>query len=202
MSPLPQRRKSPEEIAKLRDSFGMPGALDAGNAAKAAAAAESPHPTPATPSPLPEPAVERAPKPVRSLRKSERLAGNHGNRADPPLVSKLPQRRHSKDEIERIRRSEALSAMNATANRRLFPAHPLLITPGYLATAAAAGGILFYQIPLWATGACALFALAVAAFIILRHPVSRHHAAFIVVLAFLLLAFSALHYFPQLRHAT
>lgn len=202
MSPLPQRRKSPEEIAKLRDSFGIPGALEAGNAAKAAPDAEPPAPAPATPSPLPEPAVERAPKPIRSLRKSERLAESPGNRPDPPLVSKLPQRRHSNDEIERIRRSEALSTINAAPNRRLFPAHPLLITPGYLATVAAACGILFYQIPLWATGACALFALSIAAIIVLRHPVSRHHAAFIVVLAFLLLAFSALHYFPQLRHAT
>jgi K+-transporting ATPase A subunit len=44
--------------------------------------------------------------------------------------------------------------------------------------------------------------MLVAAFIGIRKPISRHHAAFIAVIALFVIIFGALHYFPHLRHAT
>lgn len=91
---LPQRRKSADEIAKLREGMGIPGAAPAEDEsappppppASAPAAAPAPKKTAAPPPrkqaappppPAPEPEIEeepitpRLPKPVRSLRKSE-----------------------------------------------------------------------------------------------------------------------------------
>ena len=259
MSLLPQRKKSPEEIAKLRENLGIPGA-----------AAETPQPSepaappaePAPPSyhvetivpaiheaavvedgdPLPlqtEPAAPVAgPKPVHSFKRSERVAASSSapvltaipgiaiataaNRAAkpvrslrkseqlPPAVplpesppdSRLPHQRHSDREIEEIRRREVLAMMNAAPNPRLFPAHPAIIIPGYVFPPAAAAGIWFYQFPIAATAGFAILSLAIAGLILWRKPISRHHAAFIAVLALFLIVFSALYYFPQLRHAT
>jgi hypothetical protein len=188
MSPLPQRRKSPEEIAKLRESFGIPTAEQP----------PSPEPEPPAPAPPPvQPAAEPA-KPPRTLRKADESIP----RLESPPDSNLPHQRHTREEIEAIRRREALAIMNTPPNRRLFPAHPALIAPGYLATVIAAAGIWFYQFPLWATALCVLASLAISGLVFARHPVSRHHAAFIAVLAVLLLVFASLYYFPQLRHAT
>jgi len=198
MTPLPQSRKSPEEIAKLRESFGVPGAGQPSS--PETPPAEKPESKHAKASP-PEPAEDRQPKPVRSLRKSERTEDSVPRLESPP-DSNIPHQRHSREELEAIRRREVLSMMNTAPNRRLFPAHPALIAPGYIAIAAAAAGIWVYQIPLWATAICAVVSFTIATLLFLRHPVSRHHAAFIAVLAVLLLAFSALYYFPQLRHAT
>jgi len=198
MTPLPQSRKSPEEIAKLRESFGVPATGQA--AVQETVPAEKPKPVPAKTAP-PEPDADHQSKPVRSLRKSERL-DDAVPRLESPPDSNIPHQRHSPEELEQIRRREVLSMMNTAPNRRLFPAHPALIAPGYLAIVVAAAGLWFYQIPLWATAICAVISFAVATLLFLRHPVSRHHAAFIAVLAVLLLAFSALYYFPQPRHAT
>jgi len=203
MSLLPQRKKSAEEIAKLRESFGVPGAEDS--------ARQDTPPEPREEE-LSDPihvVVEQesvepgpVPRPVRSLRKSEQLAPETSQRRESPPDSNLPHQRHSQREIEEIRRHEMLALMNAQPNPRLFPAHPALIIPGYLAIAAAAAGIWFYQIPVAVTAACAAASFAIAAVIFIKKPVSRHHAAFIAVLALFLVVFAALYYFPQLRHAT
>jgi hypothetical protein len=210
MSPLPQRKKSAEEIAKLRESLGVPGAV--GEETPAAPAAEVSQPAtavaeaPAERASLPPaqetpPPAAREPKPVRSLRKAERAAAPVPHRDSPP-DSSLPHQRHSAREIEELRRREMHSLMNSVPNPRLLPAHPALIIPGYLCSIAAAVGVWVYQMPPAATLVAVLAALAIAGFIWRRKPVSRHHAAFIAVFALFLLVFSALHYFPHLRHAT
>jgi hypothetical protein len=245
MSLLPQRKKSAEELAKLRETLGIPGAAaEPGETPAPAAPApradhvetivpaihqaalvedgDPPHlqTEPAAPvagpkpvhslkrsermpaAPVPTPvAASRGAKPVRSLRKSEHLPPAAPLPESPP-DSRLPHQRHSDREIEEIRRREVLSMMNAAPNPRLFPAHPAMILPGYLFPPAAAAGIWFYQIHIAATAMLAILSLAIAGVILWRKPVSRHHAAFIAVLALFLIVFSALYYFPQLRHAT
>ena len=119
-----------------------------------------------------------------------------------PPDSNLPHLRHSDREIAEIRRREALALMNARPNPKLFPAHPALIIPGYLSAIAGAVGFYFYQFPIAATLAFATVSLVVATIIGIRKPISRHHAAFIAVMALFVLVFGALHYFPHLRHAT
>lgn len=253
MSPLPQRKKSPEEIARLRDSLGVPGAprqfeetqdaaepsarkagdvdtIVASNHEAALVHPDETIPLVAQPAELPSgpkpvhsfkrserlpaaaattaaeaapPAVTldvRSPKPVRSLRKSEHLP--LPPQPESPPYSNLPHQRHSDAEIAEIRRREVFAMMNAAPNPKLFPAHPALIIPGYLAGIIAAVGLYFYDLPIVAASACVTASMLVAAFIGIRKPISRHHAAFIAVIALFVIIFGALHYFPHLRHAT
>jgi hypothetical protein len=239
MSPLPQRKKSSEEIVRLRESLGIPGAehheepgppkagpavdiiVPANHEAPVIhenAPAELPKPphqkvhsfkrseqvtvgqeahgsAPTVPSPSP-----RESKPVRSLRKSEWKPVEA--QPESPPDSPLPHHRHSEREIAEIRRREALAVMNTPPNARLFPAHPAIIIPGYLSAIAGAAGIYFYQFPIAATLGFVTVSLALAAFIGIQKPISRHHAAFISVISLFVLVFGALHYFPSLRHAT
>jgi hypothetical protein len=286
MSLLPQRKKSAEEIAKLRETLGVPSAHgnpietsetpqpSAGhpdspppNAQETLPEAATPepvevdtlvathheaivvHPAEDAPAPAPEPVVsldpvpapaQHGPKPVHSLKRSERspsLPNDEPHAAPlpaapetttrsngpkpvrslrkseqtPPVAappvnhspdSKLPVHRRSDEEIAEIRRREALALMNAPANPKLAVAHPALLIPGYLLAAAGASCFFFYNFPMAATAACSAAALLLAAFIYLRRPISRHHAAFIAVIALFVIVFGALHYFPHLRHAT
>ena len=256
MSLLPQRKKTAEEIAKLRESLGVPGVSQASESAPPpdptqntadgvdtivathheATVVHAADPEPAAePAPLPPPAhhgpkpvhslkrSERtpeepadethaeapatlplgpAPKTVRSLRKSEQAPRQDFPHSVPSTSSKIPAHRHNDAELHEIRRREALAMLHPAANPKLAVAHPALIVPGYLLAIAGASCFVFYQFPREATAACSAAALAIAAFIFVRRPISRHHAAFIAVIALFVLVFGVLHYFPHLRHAT
>ncbi len=201
MSLLPQRKKSPEEIAKLREGLGIPSeessttsdpsqttdsaAIDVGVGAEFSKAETDPLPTP---------------KPVRSLRKSEQIVESRLATVLPD--SALPQHRHSDKEIAEIRRREAMALVNAKPNPKLVPASLWIIAIGYLAAPAAAIGAYFYQFHLAATFPLLACSLVAAGFIALRHPISKHHAAFVAVLLIFVLVFSLLHHFPHLRNAS
>jgi hypothetical protein len=256
MSLLPQRKKTAEEIAKLRESLGVPGVSPEPESAAAPDAAtaavdevETIVPThheatvvhAAEPEPVAEPEhlappahhgpkqvhslkrservplepidesdeqapatlpQESFPKTVRSLRKSEQAALPASPHSVPAADSKLPIHRHNDSELNEIRRREAIAMMHPAANPKLAVAHPALIVPGYLLAIAGASCFVFYQFPREATAACSAAALVIAAFIFLRRPISRHHAAFIAVIALFVIVFGVLHYFPHLRHAT
>lgn len=249
---LPQRKKSSAEIAKLRESLGIPGlAPDSPPASPQdppppvteipaiTTTAPSSQPAGATPlTPLPAPAQhdpkqfpslkrsDRIPvlppdelqsaapptaaaappahslKSVRSLRKSEQSLLPVMPHAAPGAASILPSHRHSAQEIEAIRQREALALLTPVVNPKLAAAHPALLVPGYLAALAAAALIYFYQQPITLSAPCAAVSLLIAGFIALKKPISRHHAAFIAVITLFVIIFGALHYFPQLRHAT
>ncbi len=246
MSPLPQRKKSPEEIARLRESLGVaPGALphglpaadspsetlgshihktdlahDAGTATlepmpgpkavhslRRSERLSAPPSSPVEPRSAPTPALEPEPppkkldpKPVRSLRKSEQIP--LAPRPETDERGKIPYRRHSDEEMNEIRRREALALLNtAPPDPKLLPAHPALIAPGYVMAASGAACFIFEDYPLAATVGCVTAALLIAAAIVMRRPLSRHHAAFILIIALFVIVFGALHYFPQLRHA-
>lgn len=222
MSLLPQRKKSAEEIAQLREGLGVHALPEGTNAPAAAGAPDTIIPTPheatlvhhseptepAEPAaillqdPVPAPAPH-LPKPVRSLRKSEQVPVHASTRANSKADSKLPFHRHSDEEIAAIRRREMFAMMAPPApNPKLAAAHLVILIPGYLLAVSGASCFFFYEFPMAATAACVAAALLVAAFIFLRRPLSRHHAGFIAVIALFVLVFGALHYFPQLRHAT
>jgi uncharacterized membrane protein YozB (DUF420 family) len=116
----------------------------------------------------------------------------------------LPQHRHNANQINDLRRRDALSHLGA-APARPRAAHLALVIPGYLL--AAAGGTYFWfydpirQHPA-VTMSCAGLAFLIAIWIFVRAPLSRHHAAFIAVIAFFTTIFGALYYFPQLTHGT
>lgn len=161
--------------------------------------AESRLPMPAN-SPLPAPPGSKI---VRSLRKSEQgpLPPAHEPRPD----SKLPIHRHSDDELNRIRRQEVIAQTAAPAHPLTLTAHLVIVIPGYLAALAGGACFYFYDVEkhlMSVTAGCVVVALAIAAFIFFKKPLSRHHAAFIAVLSLLVIVFGALHYFPTLQHGT
>lgn len=214
MSLLPQRKKAPEEIAKLRESLGIPGLPLERESALPPLPADDLAPTlselpdghsnesiglaPLPAAVLPEQALQSCDTlPVLPIAELQAVKPS----AAPPN-SKLPKRRHSDEELNDIRRREALAMLNPLANPRLVAAHPALLASGYLSSLAAAAAIAFYQQPIAVSAPCASVPLLIAGFIALTKPLSRHHAAFIAILAFFVIVFGALHYFPQLRHAT
>jgi hypothetical protein len=249
MSPLPQRRKSPEEIALLRESLGIPSDPPPPETATAVAAPE-PTPTaasalharastpppieppivsaneteeslpaPSTPSPTLradaasiEHEIEPAPMAVDEQEAALRLQlppkpnspRNRSAVATPSQhsASLLPARRRSHEELEEIRRREALAMIaSPVINPRFAPAHPALLAPGYLAALACAVPIFRESWPIRATAGCAIVALLIAGCIVVLRPLSKHHAAFITILTLLFVAFAALHHFPQLQYA-
>lgn len=145
---LPQRRKSAEEIAKLRESMGIPGAAAA---AEPVPAAEAEDPTDsadgidgvdpvdvvdgggevksrAVREPLP-PAVA---KPVRSLRKSEQKVVE---RVLPPVAvdsSGIPLRRRTDDELMEMRRIQATPPDQSIAHIQQMAVPWPVIALGYL----------------------------------------------------------------------
>lgn len=237
MSLLPQRKKSPEEIARLRETLGVPSTAAADSPphpppaetlvphTHAAEAVRQSAPTPLAPLPSPKaihslkkseqipqskpaptpatPAPVIEPKPVRSLRKSEMSPTGPLKVPEPDSDGRIPFRRHSEEEIQEIRRREALAMLNAPPpNPKLFPAHPTLVAPGYVFATGSAACFVFDAYPMAATAASIVGALLIATAIVCFRPISRHHAAFIAIITLLALVFAALHYFPHLRHAT
>ncbi len=214
MSSLPQRKKTAEEIAQLRESLGVPTAT----AATAAPISQPPATAAVAPEPMLSPTsfrfeklihskpaaatVIKLNKSVRSLRKSEQGPIEVRIPAAGSTDSKLPSHRHRPEEIEEMRRREALDRLNTPApNPKLLPAHPLFIAPGYLLTLGAAACFLFDRYPLAVSAICAAGALINAGLLLALRPLSRHHSGFIAATTLLISAFGTLHYFPHLQHA-
>lgn len=256
MSLLPERKKSADEIAKLREALGIggppPPADSIETPAELPAAIAVPEPvisvkadkppvekSPPAPPLAPLPVLEtHEPKAVRSLKRSERIPVLPVDDAAPPPPtpdadplpgpkavrslrkseqvplaaapepspdSKLPHHRHNDHELNEIRRREALAKLATPPPPARLAAHLGTIVPGYLSAVVA--GVYFWawdiarQDP-WITAGCAALALVIAGFIYVKRPFSRHHAAFIGVVALFAVVFAALYYFPQLRHGT
>ncbi len=204
MSLLPQRKKSAEEIAKIRESFGLPGASQ-GEENAALPVVETPAPQqievaeqagkiPRAVSP------PREPKPVKSLRKSEQ--GVAPIRRVASTISKIPVHRRSDHELNEIRRREALSKLAPKPNPQSLVAHLALVIPAYLLVITSAIGCFFYDLEMWITASCLAFALVIGGFIFFKKPLSRYHAAFIAVISLFLIIFGTFHYFPQLLNGT
>lgn len=118
------------------------------------------------------------------------------------MDSSLPIHRHSDKELGEIRRREMLTHTMAATPPPVLGAHPVLYTPGYLLVLGSAAGIYFYDVPMLVPAICVVLALCIATFIFIKKTLSRHHAAFIAVIALFVIVFGALHYFPQLQHGT
>ncbi len=244
-SKLPQRRKSAEEIARLREDLGVPGERgkpEAGpppsrpeneklppaqsdrSAKSEIPRAETPVPPPVTnadvtpaldgptpaevrldapassvreskpgatklPAPMPPPEKLPSPvevagrgKPVRSLKRSERMPAparpEEGRR--PRGDSNLPDHRHDDRELQRIRAVNAMKVQPPVEQIKSLAAHPALVVLGYLlAFAGGVGGLM------------------IALYLFLKKPRSHYHAAFITIIAMLVLVFGILYFIPQ-----
>ena len=204
MNPLPQRKKTAEEIAKLREEF-MPQA-PAPSAAATKIEEPAPAPLPAPVSYEPRPPVEA--KPVRSLRKSERGPAPQAAPAPAPHNpgSTLPSHRRSDQELNQIRRSQAFEIQAPVKHLIALTAHPALLGLGY-STAFIAAFLpmvnwLWTDVPYPAPAVLCALALLTAGFIALKKKRSIHHAGFIGLIALFTIVFGALYYFPQLRNGS
>jgi hypothetical protein len=187
MSPLPQRKKTQEELAKLREEMGHPSVPAPFSATPAIPA------TPVTPAPAPRfspearqqaavPIERVEAKPVRSLRRSER---NPSPASTPAPSETLPSYRHTREELDLMRRQEAMRVMSsevppAVSHLQQITASRWLLALGYLLAFA------------WGVGG-----IGVAAYIALKKPRSRHHAGFMAMIAVLVLVFGILYKFTN-----
>jgi hypothetical protein len=150
---------------------------------------------PQTPAPLPIAVVAPTPTdeaaPALAVKTQDHEAGE----------MKIPSHKHTPTEIERLRRQMAFTQVESVYNPRLQKAHPFLVVMGYIPVLAGAVLAYFYHQPMIVTAPFVGFSLLIALIILLRKPISRHHAGFIFAICFLAIAFGILHYFPQLQHA-
>jgi hypothetical protein len=228
MSLLPQRKKSAEEIADLRGSLGIP--IQNPAAETAAFADVAPLPTidafdlkkvespiedfSFVPNLAVDPSVDKpaafeaslapAPAPVAAKFVVEEPA-TVPVAANVPVVAdsdgKIPNRKRSTGEIERLRRQIAFAQVEQINTPSLEKAHPSLVALGYISVLIGVSITWFYDQPILVTAPFVGLSMLAALYILIRKPISRHHAGFIFAICFLAIAFGILHYFPQLQHA-
>lgn len=216
---IPEKRKTPEEIAALREGLGIPGSPEAPPAKQ-----ETPAPVQTDPKEIEQKNPERhraagePDEPVLHLNvpllpvsptphQAHRLRRNDIPLAPAPAVTRktaLPTHRHDPRDIAQIRKREALAKLQAPGmdpamHLRSQTAGPLLYLPGYL-LALAAGAVAIQRVHHITPIVLLALALLVTLYIATRKPRSRHHAAFIFVLVFLTAAFGAIHYAPLFKH--
>jgi len=228
MSLLPQRKKSAEEIAELRGNLGIPTQGQADETAAFADAAPLPKidadafDLKKVESPIEDfsfvpslaidpsidygPAFETAPLPPSEPVVAKLVEQEPEPIATPMATSvetdgKIPNRKHSPGEIERLRRQIAFAQVEQVYDPRLQKAHPFLVALGYIPVLIGASIAWFYDQPIIVTAPFVVFSVLIALFVLIRKPISRHHAGFIFAICFLAIAFGILHYFPQLQHA-
>ncbi len=210
---IPLKKKTPDEIAALREDLGMPSpapelarqpvpqapATEAPPSSSAVGAESFVHldipPTPPSPKII-------EPKPSHSLRKHElplapAPASTHR--------TQLPSKRHDSSDINEIRKRQALAGLQQPGTDpvvylRKQTASAFLYTPGYL-LAIAAGITAYKRFHYITPGVLLGISALIMLFIALRKPRSRHHAALLFMVVFLTLVFGVLHYAPLFRNA-
>ena len=224
---IPQKKKSPEEIAALRGELGIPEAFPGSDKKptpeieQAAKVSPPDAPVPDSANPkvsqqqLPEEAVIHLdiPTPQNPTNTRDAIKTHSLRKNDLPLSpseattqkTTLPTRRRRPDDIAELKRREALAnlsekAMDPATHLRQITAHPGLLVPAYLCAfgaAAAAWQRFQYFTPL------ALIAIStlMATFIFFAKKRSRHHSAILIIIVIMTLAFGGLHYAPLFSYA-
>lgn len=197
-----------EDSPKMANSFALPEisleptASKPLNPPEQSAPIKAPEPfepqiMPVLPSPAPQPSAVVVPDPLIDAAPAKVVE----TQACESGEGKIPSQKHTPAEIERLRRQMAFAQIESVYNPGLQKAHPFLVALGYIPVLAAVLIAYFYHQPIIVTAPFVGFSLLIALIILLRKPISRHHAGFIFAICFLAIAFGILHYFPQLQHA-
>ena len=185
MSKLPEQRKSPQEIAALRDQLGI----------RPVAPEEPPDPQPQAPAPS-SPPPRRQKKTIVHPRDIPEV---------PPApideATGLPVKRHSSEELAALRLRSMFETQDGAQSMPVRRERTLFVVFGYVAAAAAIIPV-HQQMPAVVPMAVCFFALLYATYLFIYRPYSRHHGAFIGIMVLFVLVYAALQYFPQLRHAS
>lgn len=231
MSPLPERRKTPEELAELRESLGIPTDQPTEEASTEDGDDGSPEPAgesePAAEPPS-EPPPARVEHDTSAFRKTSPLTVDQPKervtRGEPGA---LPVRRRSEKELREIQRQAMATRPQAEALVRKRLAAPLELVGIYgvgvlllvlSLLAAISWSVDAYDLPFdwlrrlavrdvfrWIVfglfAACGVEMLGGALWLALKRPLSRHHAGFLTLIAALVLIFSTLYCFPGLYGA-
>ncbi|NJM38671.1 MAG: hypothetical protein HC845_12850, partial [Akkermansiaceae bacterium] len=163
-------------------------------------------PVPAPPnSSLPQPVdpfPPREPKPVKSFRKSEQKPSLRAPSSSAVADQKIPARRRSDEELNEIRRREALSNLAPKPNPQSLVAHLAIVIPAYLLVVASVITCFIYRLKIEIPASFLAIAVLIAIYVFFKKPLSRYHAAFIAVSAFLVILFGTFQYFPHLLNGT
>lgn len=205
---IPQKKKSPEEIAALRSQLGIPEIPQE-------SPQEEPTETPQVKQVAPENLIdEETGEPIIVLEiksshapQSEHHGPEHALAPASPSLSKtkLPTRRHDQKTIAEIRRREILAQVTSTeadpvVQLRKITAHPILLIVTYLPALGApiaAWQNTDYRIP----AGLLLLATLLTFYIFLAKKRSRHHAAILTIIITMTLVFGGLHYAPLFNYA-
>jgi hypothetical protein len=200
---IPDKKKTPEEIAAFREDLGIPRT----------AAEQTQSPAPEHASPPDEPVIhldiqEDIPKLTRALQTHCFRKQDLPLAPAPPVTTKtaLPTQRHTTDDIAQLRKREALAKLDTpgldpAAHLRAQTAIPFLYVPGYLlaiVAAAAAYQRVHHTTPL----VLIALSLLITLYIAIRKPRSRHHAALIFIIIFLTAVFCGIHYAPLFHYGS
>ncbi|MDB6080073.1 MAG: hypothetical protein JWO82_3820 [Akkermansiaceae bacterium] len=216
---LPQRRKTAEEIAKLREAMGLPGAENPDEAPQ-----ETPAGDPGPAAPEPEPPPPPRVKQVKSLRKSERipLSGDEEARRKKSADGVIPVRKRTEQELMDLRRQTAAPPEKSIAMLASLGAPWWIILATYLLTILAAfigwSSMAFHDLSdldfpaqwiadlyvspsgpdggKWLMVVVSLLALALAGWIAWKKPRSRHHAGFVTIIIVLVVTFGIIYHQP------
>jgi len=222
---IPDKKKTPEEIAALREGLCIPDAppvpgaprqrpssfptienaaspfLSTLDGSPTATHTDSVVQLEVAPAPFIEKTIEPLPTP-HSLRKHELPL------APAPAVTHktvLPTGRHDDKDIAEIRRRDAIKSLTSevpdpAAHLKIMTAGPLLLIPAYLIAfgAGAAAWLRVHHItPLVLLLIASLFAII----IFIRKKRSRHHSAILAIIILMTLVFGGLHYAPLFNYA-
>jgi len=187
MSKLPEYKKSPEEIAALRDRLGV----------------RPPAETP--PAPAPDPFSDDEPVVLRETVENPPVRPLHDlPDVQPAPIDEetgLPVKRHTADELAALRLRGMFDTQDGALTIPVRRERTVFVLCGY-ALAASAAIPVFHEMPAVLPVSMTFAALAYAAYLFICRPYSRHHGAFIAMLVLFVWIYAALQYFPQLRHAT
>jgi len=176
---LPEQKKTPAEIAALRDKLGIPTIVAAGE----------------------DTAVEPTVEAVATLKPV--FLHDVEDFAEPVIdpITGLPVHRHSDEELERIRLRGLFETRDHALRLPMQRERTWIVVGGYLFAMSAALPV-YHNLPIILPAAIVLLSLAFGAYLFFLRPYSKHHGAFIGIVVLFVMTYAALHYFPQLRHAT
>lgn len=171
---LPEQKKTPEQIAALRGQLGIPTLVPKDDSEAEPVAKLKPERLD-TIEAVPEPAI------------------------DP--ITGLPVHRHSDNELDLIRRRGMFETQDEALRLPMRRERTVIVVGGYLFALSAAIPV-YHNMPMILPAGIALLSLAFGAYLFFLRPYSKHHGAFIGIVVLFVMTYAALHYFPQLQHAT